>query len=640
MKIGTTIDYFVLAIYFLILVAIGFYFAKKMKGGHDFFSGGNKIPWWVSGISLYMSNFSAWTFTGAAGFVYFTGWYGVLYFCTWSFSFLIGSQLTAAKWRRSRVISPVEYTSTRYNKTTQQVIGYVILLNMLFSLGIGLAAVSKVIAAAMGIDITLVVLVAGIAILLYTFLGGLWAVTIADVIQFVILIAISLIILPLSLNLVGGIGEFITKSDTLSLSHVYKGEKFDIFYLISVILINIINGAYTGQRYYSVKDEKDAKKVGITCGLLFLTVPILFGIPPMVARIIWPDLSLVPFFQNQLVPNESIFIGIVLKVLPNGLIGIFMAAMFSATLSSIDSAYNMTASIIAKDLYANIFNPKANDKQIMFAGRIATFVIGIITIVTAYIYATSQLGFFYWGVTFVSLFFLPMTMPLVFGLLFENLPRWAGLATILIGLLVSITTRFLLGYSFGWQVISIMIVCTMFLLTSDFLRRIYLNNKFKALLFSFLLTFLISFIFYIFSFKILNNIEKLLLMIIFFLFSIGVYYFSHLFAKETIEDKTIIKQFFEKLNTPVDVIKEVYSKGIVEVSSFPFVGKIVIIIGCLIAFLAFFDMKFNEILITLFLSLILIVIGLLMVYFGGRSERQYRLKMEEELSKLKVEETI
>jgi len=330
--------------------------------------------------------------------------------------------------------------------------------------------------------------------------------------------------------LVGGVGELITKSDALTLSHVYKGEKFDIFYLISVILINVVNGAYTGQRYYSVKDEKDAKKVGITCGLLFLTVPILFGIPPMVARIIWPDLSLVPFFQNQLVPNESIFIGIVLKVLPNGLIGIFMAAMFSATLSSIDSAYNMTASIIAKDLYANIFNLKASDKQIMYAGRIATFAIGIITIITAYIYATSQLGFFYWGVTFVSLFFLPMTMPLVFGLLFENLPRWSGLATILIGLLVSITTRFLLGYSFGWQVISIMIVCTVFLLASDFLRRIYLQNKLQSLLISFLLAFLFSVIFYISSFKVFTNVEKLLLLLIFFLFAIGVYYFSRLFA--------------------------------------------------------------------------------------------------------------
>jgi len=122
---------------------------------------------------------------------------------------------------------------------------------------------------------------------------------------------------------------------------------------------------------------------------------------------------------------------------------------------------------------------------------------------------------------------------------------------------------------------------------------------------------------------------------IFFLFAIGVYYFSRLFANETIEDRKIIEQFFAELNTPVDVIKEVYSKGILEVSSFPFVGKIVIIIGCLIAFLAFFDMSYSEVVITIILSVILIVIGLLMVYFGGRSEKQYRLRMEKELSKFK-----
>ncbi len=638
MKNGATIDYFVLGAYFLILVGIGFYFARKMKGGHDFFSGGNKIPWWVSGISLYMASFSAWTFTGAAGFVYFSGWYGVLYFATWSIAFLIGSQLTAGRWRRSRVISPVEYTSTRYNKTTQQVIGYVILLNMLFSLGVGLAAVSKVISAAMGIDIGLVILVAGFAILFYTFLGGLWAVAIADVIQFVILIAISIVILPLSLNLIGGIGELFAKSEPLSLTHIYKGERFDIFYLIAVTFINIINGAYSGQRYYSVKNEKDARKVGITCGLLFLTVPILFGIPPMVARIIWPDLSAVPFFQGQLVPNESIFIGIVLQVLPNGLIGIFMAAMFSATLSAIDSAYNMTASIVAKDLYANIFKPDATDRQIMLTGRIATFGIGFFTIATAYLYATSEMGFFYWGVTFVSLFFLPMTMPLVFGLLFKNLPRWSGLSTILLGLVISATTRFLLGYSFGMQIISIVLVCPILLLSSDYLRRMYVSHKMKTLAISIATAVVMGLIFYFTSNRIFSGLDFTFLIGVSLLFGAGVYNFSHLYAKETTEDLKIVEEFFKKLNTPVDVIREVYSKGIKEVSSFPVVGKLIILIGFLVSILAFFDMTKGEVIITVTLSVLLIIIGALMIYFGGRSERLYVEKMEKELAKLKAEE--
>ena len=76
------IDYIVIAVYMAIMLGVGFYFTRLVKGGKDFFIGGNLIPWWVAGVSLYMTLFSAWTFTGAASFTYNTGWYGILYFAT------------------------------------------------------------------------------------------------------------------------------------------------------------------------------------------------------------------------------------------------------------------------------------------------------------------------------------------------------------------------------------------------------------------------------------------------------------------------------------------------------------------------------------------------------------------------------
>jgi Na+/proline symporter len=93
------IDYIVIGIYLVLMLAIGLYFSRFMKGGKDFFVGGNLIPWWVAGLSLYMTLFSAWTFTGAASFTYNTGWYGILYLFTWPLSFFIGFQLSAKKWR-------------------------------------------------------------------------------------------------------------------------------------------------------------------------------------------------------------------------------------------------------------------------------------------------------------------------------------------------------------------------------------------------------------------------------------------------------------------------------------------------------------------------------------------------------------
>ena len=207
MKSVNIYDYLVIAGYFVFMLGIGLYFMRMNKGGKDYFAGGSMIPWWVSGMTLYMFNFSAWTFTGAAGFTYATGWFAILYFGTWSIAYFVGSQITASRWRRTRSISPVEYTYTRFNITTQQFLSIVIALNFTLAAGVQLAATCKLLAPVMGLDIVMVTVVTGIVILLYTFMGGLWAVSITDVVQGVILLAITFIVMPLALGLVGALAE-------------------------------------------------------------------------------------------------------------------------------------------------------------------------------------------------------------------------------------------------------------------------------------------------------------------------------------------------------------------------------------------------------------------------------------------------
>ena len=98
-------DYVVVVFYLLAILAAGFWFARLTKTGRDFFVGGNRIPWWAAGISLYMTTFSAWMFTGAASFVYNTGWFGFLYMAVKPIGFGIGFWLAAVKWRRARLTS-------------------------------------------------------------------------------------------------------------------------------------------------------------------------------------------------------------------------------------------------------------------------------------------------------------------------------------------------------------------------------------------------------------------------------------------------------------------------------------------------------------------------------------------------------
>ncbi len=628
------IDYAVLVFYVLLILGVGVYFSKHLKSAKDYFAGGNMIPWWVAGISLYMSNFSAWTFTGASGFVYHTGLYGVIYFITWAIAFGFGHRLTAGRWRRSRVMSPVEYTQTRYNVSTQQLVALVTVVTGLLTRGIALTAVSKIVASAINMPIELVIIVAGLVILTYTLLGGLRAVTITNVVQFTILLVITLLVVPISLHAIGGFGNLIDNLPSFEFTHVYKGVKYDIHYLIAVTIINfMVSNWGAAQRYYSVKDERDAKRVGLTCSLLFLTVPLLFGIPPLVARMLWPNLGAVPFFQGDVVPEDLIYVGMVLKLVPNGLIGFFLAAMFAATMSALDATYNIDSSIISKDLYGKLINPHASDERLLRVGKIATVFLGLVTIITGLIYANSRMGIFNLMVIVSALFSIPVSVPMAFGLVFKHLPRWSAVSAITYGLLASITAKFVLGWSVGPQVYASIIASFGGLLLAEPLGRIFRRNSWLSRFVSLAIGLAVFFVFYTLSNNSPQGGTLVLIILCAVAYALGSALFSRLFAGEDHQDRMIVERFFERLNKPIDVAREVYGAGSKPVSNFPIVGIICVLIGVVVFLIALVPMSAQDRQMTMAMGALLVILGGLMYYFGGRSERTFVTAMQEELAK-------
>src|SRR3989339_386859 len=455
MKSVNIFDYIVVIAYFIFMLGIGLYFMRFNKGAKEYFAGGNMIPWWASGMTLYMANFTAWTFSGAAGFTYSTGTFMLIWFSLGSISYFLGSFLTAKRWRRTRSISPVEYTYSRYNVTTQQFLSWVIAINFTLSAGVQLAATAKLLSPVMGLDIITVTLVTGIVILVYTFLGGIWAVSITDVVQGVILLATTFIVAPMSISVVGGLDKLFASLPPLTFDHVYNGVHYDQHWLISILLITTIGfAAGSGQRFYSVKDEKSAIKVAWFAAALGLAGPLTFGIPPLAARVLWPDLTQVEFFQPYLAtnPQDLVYIALCVKFLPNGLIGVFVAAMLAATMSTLSYVYNMVSSVVARDMVQGLFRPKTKDEELMKIGKIASVVIGTIVTSLAVLFVSSQYGIFNMMQTFFTLFNIPVTVPLCFGLIFRRVPKWSAVAGIAWGLLAGVSGRYLLGWDIGQQV--------------------------------------------------------------------------------------------------------------------------------------------------------------------------------------------
>jgi solute:Na+ symporter, SSS family len=632
MKTPQLIDYVVIAMYFVLMLAIGFYFLRRLTNTKDYFAGGNKIPWWTSGVSLYMTNFSAWIFSGAAGFVYHTGYFALLSFGMGAISYYIGSQLTASRWRRSRVISPVEYTNTRYNKTTQQLFSYVIALVFILSGGVQLAAIGRLLAAPLGVDVSAIIVGVGLIILIYTFSGGLWAVNITDFVQFVILIAVSIVVVFLSLQLVGGAGELLKNIPPLTFDHVYNNVHYDSHYLLGMFLITTVGVAAGGaQRFYSVRDEKSAKKVGRLAAVLFLSFPLIFGIPPLVARALWPDLSEVEFFADKFQPRDLVYMAICLKVLPAGLIGVFMAALLAATMSALSSVYNLISSIIARDMYKDGFKSDATENQVFKVGRYATILMGLVVMGLALIFVHSELGIFNIMMAFFTLFNLPTAIPIAFGLLFKWIPRWGAFSATVWGLYIGILTRYLLGWGFGPQIYLVAVVTFAIFVASGYLGNLYKTNKPRLIM--------ISSVFSILLYLLLSNnvysdpggIVYILLPILVVAMGASIYFFSKLFAHESESDREQVERFFKKLYLPVDVAKEVYARGRKETTTFPLVGINTILIGVFIFLMYIAPVEGTDSASFVILGLILTAFGGSMYYFGKRSELKAWQKYQDEI---------
>ncbi len=642
------VDYLVIGIYFVLMLAIGFYFSRFMKGGKDFFVGGNLIPWWVSGISLYMTMFSAWTFTGGASFVYQTSWFGLLYFATWGISFFIGFVMSAKRWRRTRVTSPVEYIETRFNRPTHLFFSVYLALAMLYWPAHHLASLSKICAPTMfpgsmtAIDVMIVV--TGITIMLYTFMGGLWAVCITDVVQFLILIVVCVVLIP-AIFLSGeftSMADLVQRLPPLTFRHVVPdGTLYDGWYLAGLIAANMFGNAVgdKAQRYYSVKDEKEAMKVGWLTFALFCTAPLLFGIPPLVGKLLWPDIAMLDYFAGITKADENIFIAVVLRYMPAGIVGFFLSAMMAASMSSMSGVWNTVSSIISVDLYKNRFKPNATEKETLLVGRISIAAFALIAIGLGLVIIHSSYGVFTFSTVFFGLTGIPSAIPMLLGIMTKKISRWSAMASVIAGVLMASLARFILEYSLGQQFLITVVVTLLFIVISNPLGRIYNMRRGSAAMASLAL----SVALYLFCLFVNNNPAlspgtwaivlqaggtEFLFSAHFWLLVSGVVYFvltyrfAGLFGDDIRSSQEEVDTFFEKLATPVDVAKEVMAAGARESNIFPLVGWMSVGLGVLSLLMLIDPVARTNIGVNLGISGLLLVFGLGMI-LSKRLTRQF-----------------
>ncbi|WP_373495572.1 sodium:solute symporter family transporter [Aquiflexum sp.] len=422
------LDYIAFLIYMLLMAGIGVFFGWFIKDIKDYFKGGNTIPWIIGGISNYMGLFSSFVFVAHAGIAYQYGLIGVLILWSTVFPCIIASKFLAARWRRSGIITPVEYLETRFNSNVRQTFSWIGLGMRFLDNLVRLYAIGIFISTATHFSFMESVLISGFVITMFTIIGGVWAVVVMDAIQFVILIFASLIMVPLSLDAVGGLGNLMEKQpEHFGFMNGPNGNFFWI--LVYFLLISLkYNGNWAFiQRFYSVKDEPSSKKLGYFTAILFFVFPIFFLLPAIAATEIFPVLA----------NPEMAYVATAVKLLPSGIMGLMLAAIFSATMSSLNSEFNIMSGVLTNDIYKRLWNATGTDKHYLWVARINIILVGLVATVGA-LYVGQLGGAFEANKLLTGLFAIPLAIPLVFGILFKKPNSIGALATVIVGILAGL----------------------------------------------------------------------------------------------------------------------------------------------------------------------------------------------------------
>jgi len=369
-----TIDYVVIILFSIGIVIAGISFGRGSSSSDmkSFFAAGGAVPWQINGLSLFMSFFSAGTFVVWGAIAYEHGWVAVTIQWAMCIAGMIIGLFIAPMWRKTGVLTAAEFIKKRLNKNTQKVYMYLFLALALGYTGPFLYPVAKIVNVSTGFGINEVILFLGLMIILYTAVGGLWAVVVTDVLQFVILTAAVIIVVPLALENAGGFVGFVDNAPD-GFFDLLSGE-YTLGFIIAFMFYNMVfiggNWAYV-QRYTTVKDAESSRKVGYLFSALYLISPVIWMLPPMLYRTVNPDLAGLQ--------NEGAYLLMVKQVLPVGMLGLMLGGMVFATASSVNTTLNMAAAVVTNDIFKQL-RPDASDKKLMFVARLSTLLFGVGTI--------------------------------------------------------------------------------------------------------------------------------------------------------------------------------------------------------------------------------------------------------------------
>lgn len=392
--------------YMAAMLLIGYWSSRQIKNLADFLVAGRRLPFYLATATLFATWFGAGSLMGAAGTAYSEGFLGVI-----SDPFAAGLSLILAGvfyvgfLRRLKLLTITDIFGKYYSKGSEIFASILMVPVYIGWLGAQMVALGYLMHALIGVDPLVGIILGALIVLIYTFAGGMWAVTLTDFVQVLILIAGLFIILPATLSHVGGLGTLIKSTPKefwriIPESPGYYGW-MTYFGQWALMGLGCIVGQDLIQRSLASKNEKVAKTSAVTAGVAYVLIgiiPILLGFS---GRLLFPNIA----------DPELIIPSLAIKFLSIPMLMLFLGALISAIMSSADSSLLAATSLLTKNIILEIFPHKKNEDFLPLA-RWTTIGVAIVSMLVAlYVKQIYNLMVNSWATLFVGIF-VPVTAAL------------------------------------------------------------------------------------------------------------------------------------------------------------------------------------------------------------------------------------
>ena len=430
--------------YFLLIVGIGFTFKKMAsKSTSDYFRGGGRMLWWMVGSTAFMMQFSAWTFTGAAGKAFTDGFAVSLVFFANAFSYFCGWAYFAQRFRQMRVDTPTEAIRGRFGPQNELFFSWALIVFTLINAGIWLNALGVFASAVFDAEISITIVITGLTVVFVSVLSGAWGVVASDFLQTLVVAVISIACAVVALVKVGGLVELISNfpADFVMGPNMNYGLLLigTFVFFLAKQLITIMN-LHDSFRFLNAKDSVNARKAALLAMALMAVGSIIWFIPPWASAILYPEAaSAYPELGNK--AADAIYLVFTRNAMPVGMVGLLLAGLFAASMSSMDSALNKNAGIIVRSVYQPFLEKRGrqiDDKKLLRLSMLISLVSGILVIAMALFFKSlKELSLFDLMMSLSAMIQVPLLIPLIVGLFIKKTPKWASWVTVALGLFVS-----------------------------------------------------------------------------------------------------------------------------------------------------------------------------------------------------------